>query len=58
MPPDRPRFGKTGMAKGQKRSGREPKKPKHDQPEAIPSRSPFPVVSSGRPSAPALVYKK
>ena len=41
MPPDRPRFGRTGMAKGQKRSGREPKKPKQDKPKAKAAASPF-----------------
>ena len=53
MPPDRPRFGSTEMAKGQKRSGREPKKPKQDKPKAAAtSRSPFPAASSGKPTAP------
>jgi hypothetical protein len=41
MPPDRPRFGRTAMAKGQKRSGREPKKPKQDKPKAKAAASPF-----------------
>ncbi len=41
------------MAKGQKRSGREPKKPKQDKPKAAAtSRSPFPAASSGKPTAP------
>ncbi len=41
MAPDRPRFGRTEMAKGQKRSGREPKKPKQDKPKAKAAASPF-----------------
>ncbi len=41
MAPDRPRFGSTEMAKGQKRSGREPKKPKQDKPKAKAAASPF-----------------
>ena len=32
------------MAKGQKRSGREPKKPKRDKPEAKAAASPFAAV--------------
>ena len=40
------------MAKGQKRSSREPKKPKQDNPKAAAaSRSPFPGASGGRPAA-------
>ncbi len=46
------------MAKGQKRSGREPNKPKQDKPKAIPSRSPFPAVSGGKPAAPTPSDKK
>jgi hypothetical protein len=38
------------MAKGQKRSGREPKKPKQDK-KAAPSRSPFPAAT-GKSAAP------
>ena len=41
MPPDRSRFGRTEMAKGQKRSGREPKRPKQDKPKAKAAASPF-----------------
>ena len=44
MPPDRPRFRSTEMAKGQKRSGREPKKPKRDKPKAKAAASPFAAV--------------
>ena len=33
MSPDRPYIGRAQMAKGQKRSGREPKKPKRDKPK-------------------------
>ena len=40
------------MAKGQKRSGREPKKPKRDKPKAIRSRSPILAVFGGKPAAP------
>ncbi len=47
------------MAKGQKRSGHEQKKPKWDKPEATAaSRSPFPAVSSGKPAAPTPSDKK
>ena len=41
------------MAKGQKRSGREPKKPKQGKPKATASRAPF-AAGPGKPgSAPA-----
>lgn len=39
------------MAKGQKRSGREPKKPKQVKKAAAPAASPFAVVSNGNRSA-------
>src|SRR3954447_13683997 len=39
-----PRFGRTQMAKGQKRSGREPKKPKQNKPKATAAASPFAAV--------------
>jgi hypothetical protein len=46
------------MAKGQKRSGREPKKPKQDKPKpAAASRSPF-AATPGKPAAPAGADKK
>ena len=58
MPLDRPRFGRTEMAKGQKRSGREPKKPKQDKPKAMAaSRSPF-AAAPGKPTAPPTAEKK
>ena len=58
MPPDRPRFGATEMAKGQQRSGREPKKPKRDKPKATAaSRSPF-AAAPGKPAAPSTAEKK
>ena len=47
------------MAKGQKRSGREPKKPKQDKPKATAaSRSPFPAATGGKPAAPPAADKK
>ncbi len=45
------------MAKGQKRSGREPKKPKQDKPKAAASRSPFPAAT-GKPASPPPADKK
>ena len=39
--PRRLRLGRTQVAKGQKRSGREPKKPKQDKPKAKAAASPF-----------------
>ncbi len=46
------------MAKGQKRSGREPKKPKQDKPKATAaSRSPFPAAS-GKQATPPPADKK
>lgn len=36
------------MAKGQKRSGREPKKPKKDKKPATPATSPFAVSGGNR----------
>ena len=46
------------MAKGQKRSGREPKKPKRDKPKAAAaSRSPF-AAATGKPAAPTPADKK
>ena len=38
------------MAKGQKRSGREPKKPKQDKPKAKAGASPF-AAAHGKPPA-------
>ena len=38
------RIGRKRMAKGQKRSGREPKKPKRDKPKAKAAASPFAAV--------------
>ena len=47
------------MAKGQKRSGREPKKPKRDKPKAAAAtRPPFPAARGGKPAAPAPEQKK
>ncbi len=47
------------MAKGQKRSGREPKKPKQDKPKGMAaSRSPFPAATGGKPAAPPAGDKK
>ncbi len=46
------------MAKGQKRSGREPKKPKQNKPKAAASRPPFPAASGGKPAAPPAADKK
>jgi hypothetical protein len=40
------------MAKGQKRSGREPKKPKADKKPAPPPASPFSQVPSSRKPTP------
>ncbi len=46
------------MAKGQKRSGREPKKPKRDMPKAdAASRSPF-AAAPGKPAALTPAGKK
>ena len=45
------------MAKGQKRSGREPKKPKQDKPKAKAAASPFAAVH-GKPLARAPEEKK
>jgi hypothetical protein len=39
-----PRFGRTKMAKSQKRSGREPKKPKQSKSRATAAASPFTAV--------------
>ncbi len=39
------------MAKGQKRSGREPKKPKQDKPKAKAAASPF-AAGHEKPAAP------
>ena len=46
MPPDRPRFGRTEMARGQKRSGREPTKPKKDKSKVTAAASPFTAVNA------------
>ena len=57
MPPDRPRFGRAEMAKGQKRNSREPKKPKRDKPKAKAAASPFAALHE-KPLARALEEKK
>ena len=41
------------MAKGQKRSGREPKKPKKEKPKTIAAVSPFAAIRSKPPMAAA-----
>jgi hypothetical protein len=56
--PDAPRFGRTEMAKGQKRSGREPKKPKKDRPKGTAAASPFAVVHAKPAPAPAPAPKR
>ncbi len=58
MAPDRPRFrfGRTEMAKGQKRSGREPKKPKQNKPKVKAAASPFTAVHDKTVTGP--VHKK
>jgi hypothetical protein len=45
------------MAKGQKRSGREPKKPKKEKAKAAPARSPF-AAARDRADAPAPAQDK
>lgn len=45
------------MAKGQKRSGREPKKPKRDKPQAKAAASPF-AAARGKPPEPTPAGKK
>ena len=45
------------MAKGQKRSGREPKKPKQDKLKAKVAASPF-AAAPGKPAAPVPADKK
>jgi hypothetical protein len=45
------------MAKGQKRSGREPKKPKKEKPKPA-AGSPFAIVRPTGPAAPASAGKK
>lgn len=45
------------MAKGQKRSGREPKKPKQTRPKSTPAASPF-ATTHAKPAAPASDKKK
>lgn len=45
------------MAKGQKRSGREPKKPKKEKPKAAVAASPFAAVRT-RPAMPTPESKK
>jgi hypothetical protein len=45
------------MAKGQERSGREPKKPKRDKPKAKVAASPF-AAARGKPAEPTPADKK
>jgi hypothetical protein len=44
------------MAKGQKRSGREPKKPKQGKPKGTATASPF-AAARGKPAAPSAHRK-
>ena len=46
------------MAKGQKRSGREPKKPKQDKPKAKVAASPFAAARGGKPAEPTPAGKE
>jgi hypothetical protein len=46
------------MAKGQKRGGHEPKKPKQDKPKATSAASPFRAARGGKPAETTRTGKK